>query len=65
MHGIPFLRLLRREVETLVKETHGDDYLADRQTKTELAGINRELRALKKQITALEEGKAKLLTGLE
>jgi len=27
MHGNPWLRLLRREVEALVKKKHGDDYL--------------------------------------
>lgn len=59
MHGNPFLRLLRREVEALVGEKHGDDYLKNQQVKTELARINRELRTLKKQIAALEERKAK------
>jgi hypothetical protein len=33
--GNPFLRLLRREVETLVKKKHRDDYLKGRQAKTE------------------------------
>ena len=61
MHGNPWLRLLRREVEALVKKKHGDDYLKDQQAKTELAGINRELKRLKIQIAALEERKAKLM----
>ena len=61
--GNPFLRLLRREVEALVKKKHGDNYLNDRKAKTELAHINRELRRLKTQMTALEERKSKLLAG--
>ena len=61
VYGSPFLRLLRREVEALVENKHGSNYLADRQTKTELARINRELNRLKKQIAALEEQKSKLL----
>ncbi len=61
IHGNPFLRLLRREVEALVKKRHGNDYLKDRQTKTELARVNRELRQLKTQIAALEERKSKLI----
>ena len=61
MHGNPWLRLLRREVEAVVKEKHGDNYLKDRQAKTELAHINRELRRLKTQIAALEERKSALL----
>ena len=60
IHGNPFLRLLRREVEALVKKKHGNDYLKDQQAKTELARINRELKQLKTQIAALEERKSKL-----
>jgi hypothetical protein len=47
MHGNPWLRLLRREVETLVRERYGANYLRNRQAKTELARINRELKRLK------------------
>ena len=61
VYGNPFLRLLRREVEALVKTRHGDNYLKDRQSKTELARINRELKRLKTQIAALEKRKSKLL----
>jgi len=60
MYGNPWLRLLRREVEALVKKKHGDNYLRDQQAKTELTRINRELRRLKTQIAALEERKSKL-----
>ena len=56
--GNPFLRLLRREVEALVKKKHGGDFLKDRQAKTELARINREIKRLKAQVAALEERKA-------
>jgi hypothetical protein len=59
-HGNPFLRLLRREIEGLVKKKHGDDFLKDQQAKTELARINRELVRLKRQVAALEERKARL-----
>jgi hypothetical protein len=61
MHGNPWLRLLRREVETLVKKNHGEIYLKDRQAKKELALINRELRRLKAQIAQLEARKSKLI----
>src|SRR5262249_49988536 len=61
MHGNPWLRLLRREVEILVKRKHGDDYLKSRQAKTEVGGINRELKRLKAQVAILEERRAKLL----
>jgi len=58
--GNPFLRLLRREVEALVKKKHGDNYLKGRQTNAELTRINRELKRLKTQIAALEDRKSKL-----
>ncbi len=61
MYGNPWLRLLRREVEAFVKDRHGANYLKDRQAKTELARINRELIRLKGQIAVLEERKSKLI----
>ena len=64
MHGNPWLRLLRREVEALVKKKHGNDYLKDHRAKTELGGINRELKRLKARVAALEERKAKLMADL-
>ena len=65
MHGNPWFRLLRREVEALVKKKHGQKYLGDLRTKTELALIERELRRLKSQIARLEKQKAELLAGSE
>jgi len=65
MHGNPWLRLLRREVEALVKKKHGDDYLKEQQAKTELEGINRELKRLKTRARVLEERKAKLMADLD
>jgi len=61
IYGNPWLRLLRREVEALVRKKHGENYLKDRQVKTELAHINRELRRLKTQVARLEERKSKLI----
>jgi hypothetical protein len=64
VYGAIWLRLLRREVEALVREKHGEGYLKDRQLKTELASVNRELRLLKEQIAALEERKQRLTADL-
>jgi len=63
MHGNPFLRLLRREVEALVKKQHGDDYLKNHQTKTEISRIDRELKRLKAEVSALEERRSLLIAG--
>jgi len=53
MHGNPWLRLLRREVEALVRVQHGERYLLERQARTELTRVNRELKQLRAQIAAL------------
>lgn len=63
MYGNPWLRLLRREVEALVQQKNGDNYLKDRHSKAERARINRELKRLKAQIARLEERKSKLIAG--
>jgi hypothetical protein len=64
MHGNPWLRLLRREVEALARKKHGPRGLENKRTETELARIDREIKRLKKQISALEERRSKLLSEL-
>ncbi|MBI5545968.1 MAG: hypothetical protein HY901_18920 [Deltaproteobacteria bacterium] len=64
MHGNPWFRLLRREVEAMVKKAHGGGFLEDQKTKTELAQVNRELKRLKKKMTALERRRAELTATL-
>jgi hypothetical protein len=64
MYGNLWLRLLRREVQALVAKKHGDTYLKNRQAKTALARINRELKRLRTQIARLEERKSKLNAGI-
>jgi hypothetical protein len=61
IYGSPFLRLIRREVEALVNEKYGKDYLKTKQLKKELAEINKTLRELKSQTLSLEKRKAELL----
>ena len=63
-HGNPFLRLLRREIEALVKKKHGADFLKERQTNTELAQLNREVKRLKRQLAALEVRKSQLVDAI-
>ena len=64
MHGNPWLRLLRREVEDLVSTRHGERYLRERQSRTELKRVNRELKQLRAQLAALEERRVALLSEL-
>ena len=64
MHGNPWLRLLRSEVEDLAKTLHGERYLRERQVRTELARVGRELKQLRAQLAALEERRSLLLSEL-
>jgi len=61
IYGSPFLRLIRQEVEALVNEKYGKDYLKKKQLKKELAEVNKTLRQLKSQVLSLEKRKAELL----
>jgi hypothetical protein len=64
MHGNPWLRLLRREVEELVSTRHGERYLRERQARTELEQVNREPKSHRAQLAALEERRSALLAEL-
>jgi flagellar biosynthesis chaperone FliJ len=64
MHGNPWLRPLRREVEELVRTRKGERYLRERQARTELARVNRELKQLRTQLAALGERRTALLSDL-
>jgi predicted RNase H-like nuclease (RuvC/YqgF family) len=65
IHGNPWLRLLRREVEELMKSTHNDRDHRQRRARAELARVDRDLKKLRFEVTALEEHRAKLLADLE
>ena len=60
MHGNPWFRLLRHEVEALVKEKSGQDHLQKKKLQKEMADINKEARKLKIRLAALERRRAEL-----
>jgi len=63
MHGNPWFRLLRVEVETFIEKKYGTDYLKNRKDKKHLSEINKELKTLQNRMSQLEKGKRKLLDG--
>jgi phage shock protein A len=65
MHGNPWLRLLRREVENLVTTLHGEQHLQHQRTQTELAHVERELKRLRTQIAELEQRRSQLTVELQ
>ncbi|MDQ1539235.1 MAG: hypothetical protein QOE58_3628 [Actinomycetota bacterium] len=64
VHGNPWLRLLRGEVEEVVRVSHGQGRLEDRLATTELALVDSELRRLRMELTKLEEQRAELAARL-
>lgn len=64
IYGNPFLRLVRSEVEKLVDEKHGGDYLKKKKLEKELAQVNKELKMLNARVDSLEKHKAELLAML-
>ncbi|MBW6484103.1 MAG: hypothetical protein K0B10_13710 [Vicingaceae bacterium] len=60
IYGNPYLRLLRSQVEKLVEEKFGKNFLIASKAKRELKNINKELKELKLKVEQLEEQKNKL-----
>jgi hypothetical protein len=64
-HGNPWFRLLRWEVEGFVRTRYGQRHFEERQARTELACVNRELKGLRAQVAALEERRSNLIADLD
>ncbi len=60
-HGNPYFRVLRKEVEALTKELHGNTAAEEQEVKFKLQKINREINSLKRKLSSLEKQKAELL----
>ncbi|MDA3897156.1 MAG: hypothetical protein PF482_13530 [Desulfobacteraceae bacterium] len=60
-HGNPYFRVLRKEVEALANELHGNNAVEEQEVKFKLKKINREINSLKRKLSALEKQKVELL----
>lgn len=65
IHGNPYLRLLRHEVEALVSCNSGHNHLHQKKLQKELAEINTEGRKLKTRLKTIERRRAELLEELD
>ena len=65
IHGNPWFRLLRREIEGLMNTTYNERQNQQRRAKAELVRVNKELKQVRAQLAALGEQRAKLLAALE
>ena len=61
----PYFKLIRSEVETLVNEKYGSNYLKKKKIEKELAQVKKELRMLKSKAVSLGKRKAELLASLD
>ena len=61
MHGNPWFRLLRHEVEALVKEKSGKDHLHKKKIQKELSELDKEARKLKSRLKSIEQRRAVLM----
>ena len=64
MHGNPWFRLLRHEVEALVREKSGKAGLHKKKLQKELADLDKEARKIKTRLKAIERRRAELLKEL-
>src|SRR5881628_2227166 len=56
----PYYKLIRAEVEKVVAEIYGKNYLQKSKLKNELKQVDKELKRLKTQIKTLEKRKEEL-----
>lgn len=65
VHGNPWLRLLRREVEDLMESIYNARDHRQRRAKAELARVDRDLKQLRAEVSALEEHRTRLLADVQ
>jgi septal ring factor EnvC (AmiA/AmiB activator) len=63
-HGNPYIKLIRKEVEALVRSMRGAGDIETSKLNVELAKVTTELRSLKRKVVVLEKRKAELETTL-
>ena len=54
MHGNPYYRILRRELESYIADELGADFLLKTKSQTELRCIKREMTTMKKRMDELQ-----------
>ncbi len=64
-HGNPYLRLLRSEVETLVKSLRGEKGFEQQKLQAELKSVQTQIRSCKTKLKKLERRRDELQSELE
>ena len=60
-HGNPYLRLLRKEVESFAEELLGAKGASEEAMKHQLATVSKEINSLKRRLASLEKQRTQLL----
>ena len=60
IHGNPYIRVLRSQLEAYIVDELGDDYLRRWQAKTELREIKQEINKLRKRLDELAARRAEI-----
>jgi coenzyme F420-reducing hydrogenase delta subunit len=64
MHGNSWLKVLRGQLEQIITEKFGADYLVQQNRQTELRVIKKEMTVLKKRLNELQARRAELEVAL-
>ncbi len=65
MHGSPWYRLLRHEVELLVQKNDGREQLQKKKLQKELSDLNKEAKRITTRLKSIERRKAQLIKELD
>ncbi len=65
MHGNPWFRLLRHEVESLVRDNKGADHLHKLKLQKELTDLDREARKITTRLKVIERRRMELRKELD
>ena len=65
IHGNPYYKLLRHEVEHLIIEKYGKAHLDKQKLIADLAKVTTEIRSLKRKVNKLEKEKLRIETALK
>jgi hypothetical protein len=64
MHGNPYLKLLRSQLEKYITQELGKDHLLSVTRQSELRKVKKEITSLKRKLAALERQKQELESSL-
>jgi hypothetical protein len=60
MHGNPYFKLIRKEIEAFVAKKYGKDHLKKKNISYELKKVVQKINATKRQLNALDKRKIEL-----